>query len=354
MIAKVIKGSGFGGVLAYSLQEEKGYVIDSNLVNCKTAADYARKLASFKELNERVKKPVFHVAISLEKGTKIDDETFKKIGADFLKGYGFNQPDKGMTPFVMIRHTDTEHPHIHIIASRIDTQGHCHNPGNDYKLVNNICRELEKKYGFNVVQSTKPEIKTKQLEEINMRKRHVREGVKNTDHRGNLVAKIKPLMTGVGGGKRPFKSFVMELKKQGVELRFNTSKDFSRINGISYSYVENGEKVTYKGSALGKGFTWSEVSKKIDFVPERDIQLIKNINQGAELRAQGDTTKVGVPRAQSGMEPGPRMAESGADNRAEQELGKLAEDLIGGGGAGSGVEYREENRTPRRRKRPKL
>ncbi|MGV8829933.1 MAG: relaxase/mobilization nuclease domain-containing protein [Breznakibacter sp.] len=355
MIAKIVKGSGFAGVLEYALQEEKGYLLESNLSNCTNAQDYSRKLASFNDLNSRVKKPVFHVAIAMEKTAKLDDETFKKIGNDFLKMYGFNKEGNGITPYVMIRHTDTDHQHIHIIANRIDTKGHCHNPGNDYKLTNDICRKLEKEYGFSVVKSHRNSVKTMQHEELNMRNRIHVEGKNMPNHRSNLVQKIDKCTSTIGGGKRPFASFVDELKKQGVSLHFNTSKDSSRINGISYSYVQDGEKVSYKGSALGKGYSWAHISKQIEFIPERDMKLLNQINKELEV-PKADLHVVDKQSKDNWTSDTMEKSftpDKEHDNISSQGMNVL-DKLVSDKGPTNGTAYREEEPKNKKRRRPKL
>ncbi len=283
MIGKISKGTGFYGVLLYAMDEKKGHYLDSNLrtYNGINAKEFSKQLAQNNDRNSRVKKPVFHVAIALEKGAKVTNEEFKKIGEKYMRKFGFNpdfdpnNPEKGITPYVMVRHTDTTHPHIHIIASRIDSKGYCNNPSNDYKLSNKICRGLEKEFGFRVVPTLGSDIKETKREEMRMRERFAKEGKKVPNYRRMFIAKIDKYTQPVGGGKRTFGSFVKELKKEGITVNLNTDKARTRINGISFSMVRNGETIRYKGSALGKGYTWNALSEKLDVDLRRDLATIQ-------------------------------------------------------------------------------
>jgi hypothetical protein len=354
MIAKVNKGAGFRGALEYAMEEGKGYLIDSNIPNCSAAKDYARKLASNNDLNSRVTKPVFHAAISIEKGVHLTDETFKSIGNDFIKMYGFNKEGRGEIPFVMIKHTNTEHEHIHIIANRIDSKGYCYNPSNDYKLINKVCRDLEKIYGLKVVKSTQNNVKETPRNEIIMRERLENNGVSFPNHRKDLRNKIDVALSPFGGGKRPFKSFVNELQKQGVDLVVNVSQGTGRINGVSYGFKdEKGEHILYKGSALGKGYSFSGLVKQLDYVPERDNKLIRELAQDKNEIIQSKENKVYIsspndfdnkndsviPNSTSKVE---------ADKSTDQVI-ESADHLLSSKGTNSGSGYKEE--LPNKKKR---
>ncbi len=281
MIAKVSKGSGFLGILQYVMKEEKGQFLSTNLNINKgiLPSEFAKRIASFKDLNPRVKKPVFHVAISLEKDAKIDDRTFNKLGNEFMNMYGFNAPGKGETPFVMVRHTDTDNPHIHIVASRIDSLGYAYNPSNDYKLINEISRKLEKEYGFKIVTTEQKKEKEIPRNELKMAERIRNEGGRYINNRKKLIDNIKPILESKEGKKIDFRFFIRELNKKGIAVQFNTDKEVTRINGISFSHNYKGKEIKYKGSALGKGYTWSAVLNRVEFKSE-DMNLVKEIQNG--------------------------------------------------------------------------
>lgn len=345
MIAKVSKGSGFLGVLQYVMNEEKGRFLTTNLITKDgvTPKSFAQQLARTKELNGRVKKPVFHVAISLEKDAKIDDKKFIELGNKFMKMYGFNAPGKGETLYVMARHTDTNNPHIHIVASRIDTEGFAHNPSNDYKLINDITRKLEKEYGFKIVTNTSKSSKEIPRNELKMAERIRSEGGKYVNHRGRLINKIEPFLEPVGGGKRPFKSFVRELHKQGVSIQFNTDKDVTRINGISFSYNYKGEDIKYKGSALGKGYTWASIISKIDFKPD-DMKMVEQIQNGERPGVNvSSSSSIDLHESENANAQGQNIGE-----KIINSIGKMGKTHTGGG------QYVEEDNKKKKRRRRKL
>jgi hypothetical protein len=82
---------------------------------------FSQKLRRFMELNQnstKVKNNTVHISLNFSPEDKLDSELMGRIAVDYMKRIGFaNQP------FLVYRHTDTTHPHIHIVSSPIRTTG---------------------------------------------------------------------------------------------------------------------------------------------------------------------------------------------------------------------------------------
>ncbi|MGA7937867.1 MAG: relaxase/mobilization nuclease domain-containing protein [Kovacikia sp.] len=121
MIGKQVKGTSFRGVLNYLHHKEGAEQIGGNMVG-----DDPRSLAAefrvSRELNPRLNKAVYHVSLSLPKQESLDDLTWMAISLrerctnaqDYLRGMGFEN-----CQYVVYRHTDQDHDHVHLVASRI-------------------------------------------------------------------------------------------------------------------------------------------------------------------------------------------------------------------------------------------
>ena len=53
--------------------------------------------------------------------------------------------------YVMVKHTDTDHEHIHIVANRIQLDGNVTSDSQDYKRQEAIMRQIERDYGLQPV-----------------------------------------------------------------------------------------------------------------------------------------------------------------------------------------------------------
>jgi len=142
MIAKAVKGKGFRGALNYDLTNEKGYLLDTNM-----SADKPRELAAefgeIRRLRPNLNKAVLHVSLSAAPGEKLTDEQWREIGREYLRGMGLDN-----NQYVMTRHTDTEHEHIHILANRIRFDGEVTTDSHDYRRQEVLMRKVEKDYAL--------------------------------------------------------------------------------------------------------------------------------------------------------------------------------------------------------------
>ena len=73
----------------------------------------------------------------------MSDEKWCDVAYDWLDGMGFTN-----NQFIISRHTDTEHPHIHILVSRISLDDSVVSDSQDYKRQKVIMRKLEKEHGL--------------------------------------------------------------------------------------------------------------------------------------------------------------------------------------------------------------
>ncbi len=172
MIPKLTSGDHFYGVLFY-LENKKAVQAAASDIDGAVAvsqegserigayhllADQTDKAASLSKLFEqynaavmkkgsRTQKTVFHASLALKAGERISNERFLAIGASFMEQMGY-----GEQPYVVYRHYDKAHAHIHIVSSRVGANGKKINDSNEAKRAIKICRQLEQQYGLNVVQ----------------------------------------------------------------------------------------------------------------------------------------------------------------------------------------------------------
>lgn len=113
MIAKAIKGKGFRGALEYDLGKEQGRLIDTNMEG-QTPRALAREFGEIRKLRPTLGKAVLHVSLSAAPGEHLSDATWVDIGQRYLAGMGLQA-----NQYVITRHEDTEHEHIHLAVNRI-------------------------------------------------------------------------------------------------------------------------------------------------------------------------------------------------------------------------------------------
>jgi len=267
MIAKQIKGSGFRGVLDYNL--EKGKVIDSNMAG-ENARDLSKEFRVSRMLKPNLKKAVYHTSLAVSKDEReITDNEFKEIANLYLSKMGFidNQ-------FIIFRHYDTEHPHIHIVASRIKLSGDIVSDSNDYRRSELVVREIEKKYNL------------LQLKEVNQNSKSLTKNeIEHSLRTGAPISKIvlQNKLNQIMKRKVSPPDMIKELNLIGANVKFNISKSTKNISGISFEYAG----ILFKGSSLGKKYSWNNIKDNIDYDKNRDSKIIVDNNNRTESNQSG-------------------------------------------------------------------
>ena len=142
MIGKIMKGRGFRGVLEYALLKENGCLLASNMAS-NTPRGLAKEFGAIRQLKPRLKNAVFHAALSAPKGQNTTDQMWIQIAVAYLKKMGFTK-----SQFVVVKHSDTEHDHVHIIANRITLDGLVVSDSKDFEKQEKALRAIEKDFGL--------------------------------------------------------------------------------------------------------------------------------------------------------------------------------------------------------------
>ena len=145
MIAKIVKGKGFRGLLDYlhatPENEIRGRVLAGNLSG-NSPRQWAAQFGLFRKLRPTLGKAVFHASISpAHEDRELSDDEYSALAREFLAGMGFPAD----TPFLVIKHEDDGHPHIHIAASRITPRGEVVSDAKDFKKAEALMRGFERK-----------------------------------------------------------------------------------------------------------------------------------------------------------------------------------------------------------------
>lgn len=121
MIAKIVKGSSFKGVVNYILDKEK----DAKILVCEglfaeNKETIANSFEAQARVNPRITKPVGHIALAFSKEDehRLTDRAMVGIALEYLDKMGIKD-----TQILIVRHFDKEHPHVHIAFNRIANDG---------------------------------------------------------------------------------------------------------------------------------------------------------------------------------------------------------------------------------------
>src|SRR5690606_12363368 len=106
-------------------------------------------------------------SINFPSGEDLPNKKMKQIGLDYLEANGFTQHQ-----FIMFRHHDADHPHLHILVNRIGYDGSVVSDSNDFARSEKVLRKLEKKYNLTqVLPSKDAKVRAITKDELEMIKR---------------------------------------------------------------------------------------------------------------------------------------------------------------------------------------
>ena len=103
----------------------------------------AEDIARPTKTRKPIKDPVGHISLDFhpKDKPKMTDELMTEIAQDYMKQMGLTN-----TPFVVVRHYDKEHPHCHIVFSRVDYDGKILTQTTNFKKNERVCKALNRKY----------------------------------------------------------------------------------------------------------------------------------------------------------------------------------------------------------------
>lgn len=240
MKAKVTRGAGFRGVLNYALGPTKHAQIVGGNLDGSTPRELASEFSVSRNIRPEINKPVWHCSLALPNGDHISADKWQEITADFMARMGFSDHQ-----YVVVQHGDTDHEHVHIVASRIGLDGELWHGQWEARRAIAATQELEHKHGLTLtpgLEDARSEHKQPSKPEIEMAIRT-----------GEAPARMKAqaiIDAALADGPQSASDFVARCEAGGLTVRPNLAKT-GRLNGYSFGL----DGVSLKGSQLGKAFT---------------------------------------------------------------------------------------------------
>jgi hypothetical protein len=260
VIGKQIKGRSFSKLLKYLFSKDGASLIGSNMEGT-TPRELAAEFRFSQQLNPRVSRVVYHASLSLPHSEYIEDDTWHEIAQKYLRAMGFD-----MNQYAVVRHTDREHDHAHIVASRVRLDGTTVSDSWDYRRSEAAIRQLEQEYGLRSLHfSQTRDSRSPTTGEQRLLARTGEESIRVQLQR-SLDQATQSSLT--------MPQLIEQLQQKGISIRISY-RSTGEAKGISYKF--NG--VAFSGTHLGKAYTFIGLQKhrKVDYEPYRDAELIEKL-----------------------------------------------------------------------------
>jgi hypothetical protein len=339
MTADQVKGKGFRGALNYNLErvsQGRAEVLDTSFteVNEKFIMEEVRMV---RMQRPNLAKYFYHTSLNFPPDENPGNEQMNIIANEYLNNMGFDRHQ-----YMIFRHYDADHPHLHLLVNRIGYDGSLVSDSKDYERSEAVLRKLEKQYGLTEV------ISSRQAQERAMTKNEL-EMMKRTDTPSTKM-KLQVMLKEVLSKKPTTEQFIRQLEAKGINVRFNQAST-GFVSGISYGF----EGMQFKGQHLGNTYKWSSIKNSISYEQERDRAAVHEAN--LRTAAGQGPTGVDTDGRSIAIAQGYRRGQKTADGdpvTTSQNTGRLQERIskadsrhhipaTGTGNAGDGHRLSDQN-----------
>ena len=266
MMAKIVKGKSFKGVINYILDKQKETrVIDADGLRMKSKASVIRSFITQVSMNSRISKSVCHISLdfSAQDKDKLTNQFMVQVARDYMERMGIAN-----TQYIIARHFDKEHPHIHVVYNRVGNNGKTITDSNDRFRSEKICKELTERYGLYFA-TGKENVKEHRLQEPDKTKYEIYNALK---------ASVPECQN--------WKQLMQKLRKDGIKTEFKTKGNATTVEGVRFE--KNGYK--FNGSKVDRMFSYSKIDYQLNLNAKHSVNKAQSNNSFHPLTSAIETT----------------------------------------------------------------
>lgn len=232
------KRASFARVVNYVNNPKKARLIDSKDVRLDDNTTIARSMQGQADdkPGRKLKNPVYHISLDFahEDTHKLTDALMVEIAREYMRRMGITN-----TQYIVSRHTDREHQHLHIVANRVDNDGNTISASNDRVRNVKICKALTREYGL-FFSKGKMNVKRDRLRGKDKVKYQIYDAIKAALPRCNCWSDLCD-----------------RLAKQGIGVNFKYDRRNGKILGVSFTKDE----ISFSCSRIDRSMSFYKLDK---------------------------------------------------------------------------------------------
>jgi hypothetical protein len=297
-------GKSFKNRVDYILKDDHSFICSNMASDYNNVSDLTDEFKTVSSFRQDIKKPVFHAFLSLPKNEHLTDQQWEEIAKDYLKEMNI---DIEKHQYICVRHNDTDKEHIHIVANRVGLDGSVWL--GQHSAFNTIaaCERLEVKHGLTITQS----LKGKKSDVSAPTKNEIEQALRTGEKPARIV--LQNALQAAMVGKPDLQTFIDRVQAVGIEPRFNVAST-GNVAGVSFSVGD----VAFKGSQLGKKYSWNTIKNKVIYDKNRDDELVRSFS------ARKDDEPNSIRRSLAE----PNINDSGAVDRIDDDIIRISQHSI--------------------------
>lgn len=240
MIGKIVTGKSFGGAVEYVLRKEKVRLLDSDGVDTESIRSIIDDFNFQRKARREIAKVVGHISLSFHRddAPTLTDDRMRELAAAYMECMGIAD-----TQYIVARHNDTEHPHLHIIYNRVKYDRTLVADKNERRRNVKVCKQLKRRYGL-TFSNGKRDIKSEWLHGAEKVRQEVFDAITRILPKCDRIADLSA-----------------KLKRQGIGVQFvHRGNDPKKaVQGVTFTK----DGLTFKGSQVDRKFSYAGLSKTI-------------------------------------------------------------------------------------------
>ena len=339
MIAQISNGEGFGGLVNYAndIIKKDTVIIASEGVNLSSNATITASFKAQAKARPGFHKFVGHISLSFspEDYDKLDDKKIAEIARKYMRRMGIRN-----TQYVIFRHHDQPHPHIHIVYNRVDNDGRGIKGDNNYTKSAAITKALTREYGLTFGKG-KDKVRRERLKGKDAIKYRLYD---------EITAAIKESVS--------WDELKKLLATKGISLDYVRNSDGS-IRGVAFT--DNRKNVTYAGSKIDRSLSFAKIDSQmlnvvylddrqgddpIQLQPKEDKPFdindafdFSNSSGGTQQPSESDYSQEQTTGSDGGASSGSNIGEAIAEVLLQPNVAPTS----GGGGGGASGGWRDDD-----------
>jgi hypothetical protein len=239
MIGKVITGKSFGGCVRYVVQKRDAVILGAAGIRIQEVNQIINDFNLQRKFNPDLGKTVGHVVLSwsVNDNAQLNDEVMVSVAKEYLQKMKISD-----TQYLVVKHNDREHPHIHIIYNRVDNNGKTISDNFQKQRNVLVTRDLTVRHGFYLA-SGKEQVKRQQLKGADKLKYELFDAIRSSSKKVKSIDELK-----------------QALAKQGINTHLKYKGHTNEVQGISFSKGE----YKFKGSEIDRSLSYAKLVNAIE------------------------------------------------------------------------------------------
>ena len=241
MIGKLVTGKSFKGAVEYVMNKPGARLLCGDGVDETDARSVTRSFDFQRKARPEKERVVGHISLSFhpDDAPKLSDDMMRTLADEYMRRMEITD-----TQYIVVRHTDTENPHLHIIYNRVKYNAKLVRTHDNWKRNAETCKAMKRKYGLTFSEG-KQAVKVEKL--------HGPEKIKYT-----IYETVKGLLPHL----RSLKTLADELAQKGIVTVFvhRGADPDKEVQGLTFAK----DGVTFKASQIDRKFSSANLCKRID------------------------------------------------------------------------------------------